>query len=206
MTKLPLKKQLAMVSAICQLQMSLYSCPSLKLIINIYVSLCLWMNAQKYFSLCHYTCACSSNAVCYLACDLPIPYYWVIAVSQGIQYFSEHRWTRAKKTSITLYHNYFILVFVNWTCNLRSKKAFFRIHFNYTSSENALCPCLTFFSIAEHASRMWGKRANTIEHQANYVAVNYSSVTQVCKLADTYSFLFTQCVLKACSQGPQKKL
>lgn len=125
MTKLPLKKQLAMVSAICQLQMSLYSCPSLKLIINIYVSLCLWMNAQKYFSLCHYTCACSSNAVCYLACDLPIPYYWVIAVSQGIQYFSEHRWTRAKKTSITLYHNYFILVFVNWTCNLRSKKAFF---------------------------------------------------------------------------------
>lgn len=62
------------------------------------------------------------------------------------------------------------------------------------------------FFIAEQVSRMCGKRANTIEHQANYVAVNYSLVTQVHKLADTYSFLFTQCVLKACSQGPQKKL
>ncbi|TKS69808.1 hypothetical protein D9C73_003875 [Collichthys lucidus] len=59
---------------------------------------------------------------------------------------------------------------------------------------------------AEHAFRMCEKRANTIQHRANYVAVNYSSVTQVCKLADTYSFLFAQCVLKACSQGPQKKL
>lgn len=53
---------------------------------------------------------------------------------------------------------------------------------------------------------MCGKRGNTIEHQANYVAVNYSLVTQVRELTDTYSFLFTQLVLKACSQGPQKKL
>lgn len=86
------------------------------------------------------------------------------------------------------------------------KKAFFLILFNYTSSEISLCLCLTFFSIAEHACRMCGKRANTMEHQPNYVAVNYSLVTQVCKLADTYSFLFAQCVLKACSQSPQKKL
>lgn len=80
------------------------------------------------------------------------------------------------------------------------------MRFNYTSSEVSLCLCLTFFFIAEHASRMCGKHANTIEHQANYVAVNYSSVTQVRELADAYSFLVTQCVLKACSQGPQKKL
>lgn len=53
---------------------------------------------------------------------------------------------------------------------------------------------------------MCGKRANTIEHQANYVAVNYLLGTQVCKLSDTYSFLYNQCVLKARSQGPQKKL
>lgn len=41
-----------------------------------------------------------------------------------------------------------------------------------------------FPSITEQACRMCGKRANTIEHQPNYVAVNYSSVIQVCKLAD----------------------
>lgn len=63
-----------------------------------------------------------------------------------------------------------------------------------------------FPSITEQACRMCGKRANTIEHQPNYVAVNYSSVIQVCELADTYSFLFNQRVLKACSQRPQKKL
>lgn len=86
------------------------------------------------------------------------------------------------------------------------QKSIFLICFNYTSSEISPCLCLTFFFIVEHISRMCGKRANTIEHQANYVAVNYSSVTQVRKLADAYSFLVTQCVLKVCSQGPQTKL
>lgn len=41
---------------------------------------------------------------------------------------------------------------------------------------------------------MCGKCANTIEHQANYVAVNYSLVTQVHKLADTKFPLYLVCL------------
>lgn len=66
------------------------------------------------------------------------------------------------------------------------------IHFNYTSPGISLC--LTFFFTAEHASRMCGKHGNTIEHQANYVAVNYSLATQVCKVANTCRFLFSLCL------------
>lgn len=69
--------------------------------------------------------------------------------------------------------------------------------FSYTFSVHSLFLCLTFFSsIAEHACRMCGKRANTMEHQPNYVAVNYSSVIQVLKLAGTCSFRLQPACLK----------
>lgn len=43
---------------------------------------------------------------------------------------------------------------------------------------------------------MCGKPANTMEHQPNYVAVNYSSVIQVLKLAGTCSFPLQPVCLK----------
>lgn len=67
--------------------------------------------------------------------------------------------------------------------------------FNYTFSLSVLVFDI-FSSIAEHAYRMCGKRANTMEHQPNYVAVNYSSVIQVLKLAGTCSFPLQPACLK----------
>lgn len=75
------------------------------------------------------------------------------------------------------------IVFVNLKYNTRSISTY--IHFNNTPSEISLSPCMTFFS--SHHNMFPGrveKRANTMEHQANYVAVNYWLLTEVRRLAD----------------------
>lgn len=51
---------------------------------------------------------------------------------------------------------------------------------------------------------MCGKHANTMEHQPNYVGVNYSSVIQVLKLAGTCSFSLHPACLKAFSQTSEE--